>query len=424
MNLNEAIDVLTPDHFYESRHRYIWDGLLRCRELGVAATTHQGFPWVNSIILFSTLGKDGVLMMGGIEYLVKVEECTSVMCLSYYLPLLDKAKRLRDLFLVGEKIQEESSWAVDAAKAIGSALQMVEHLEEDTSTGDLTPKQMASQTMKLVEQMYHGQIESVEFGIQPIDEALILQAPDVLYLPARPSVGKTALMLQIMKHMCGNLKKHVGCFSLEMTFQQLLMRWISAMSGASTDDMRRKMGLKQEDLPRITHACQQISSFKFSIEDKGGLTIGEVRAKARGWKKQYDTKLFIVDYFQLVKGNAKRYDNREQELADVSRQIKEAAKELDTPWLVLAQMNREIEKRRTAKNPNPMPIMSDIRETGQVEQDADAIAFLTKRFEDPETETNDRNLFIRKQRMGEAPLSVPLFFRKKTQTFESREWEF
>lgn len=421
MNLLEAADALTGEHFYESRHQYVWDGILECHKLGVSATSHEGYPWVNSVMLVSTLNKTSVMMMGGLAYLSELETYISVMSCNYYIPLLQKAKQLRELFVVGQLIQDKSSVASDAAQAINVALQMVEDLDEGTSTGDLTPRQMASGTMQMVEQMYHGNIESVEFGIDIIDEKLLLQSPDVLYIPARPSVGKTALMLQIMRHMCGNLRKHVGCFSLEMTYQQLLMRWISSMSGASTDDMRRKGGLKQEDLPRITHACEQISNYKFSIEDKGGLTVGEVRAKARAWKKQHDTKLFIIDYFQLVKGNTDA-DSREQELAEVSRQIKEAAKETDTPWLVLAQMNRNIELRRTSKNPNPAPLMSDIRETGQVEQDADAIAFLVKEFEDADTETDNRNLIIRKQRMGEAPVSVPLYFRKKNQVFESRGW--
>jgi replicative DNA helicase len=421
MNLLEAADVLTVEYFYESRHQYVWDGILECHRLGVSAISHEGYPWVNSVMLVSTLDKNTVLMMGGLAYLSELETYISVMSCNYYIPLLKKAKQLRDLYVVGQIIQNKSSVASDATQAINVALQMVEDLDEGVSTGDLTPRQMASATMKMVEQMYHGNIESVEFGIQAIDSVLILQSPDVMYLPARPSVGKTALMLQIMRHMCGNLRKHVGCFSLEMTYQQLLMRWISSMSGASTDDMRRKAGLKEDDLPRITHACEQISNFKFNIEDQGGLTVGDVRAKARAWKKEHDTKLFIVDYFQLVRGNTDA-DNREQELAEVSRQLKEAAKETETPWLVLAQMNRNIELRRTAKNPNPVPLMSDIRETGQVEQDADNIAFLVKVFEDADTETNDRNLVIRKQRMGEAPVTVPLHFCKKNQTFEAREW--
>lgn len=421
MNLLEAADVLTEEHFYEMRHKYVWTGILRCHELGVAATTHEGYPWVNSVMLVSTLDKNTVTMMGGLSYLSDLETYVSVMSCNYYLPLLEKAKRLRELFVVGQLIQDESSTAEDATRAIGAALQMVEELDDDTCTGDLSPKQMAANTMKLVEQMYSGEIESVDFGIDVINQALILQAPDVLYIPARPSVGKTALMLQIMRHVCGNLKQHVGCFQLEMTYQQLLMRWISSMSGTSTDDMRRVKGLKDTDIPRLSHAVSQIANYKFSIEDKGGQTIGEIRSKARAWKKKHDTKLFIIDYFQLVKGNVD-VDNREQELADVSRQIKEAAKELDTPWIVLAQMNREIERRRSDKNPNPLPLMSDIRETGQVEQDADAIAFLLKRYEDAETETDDRDLFIRKQRMGEAPQTVPLMFRKKVQCFEAREW--
>ena len=235
-------------------------------------------------------------------------------------------------------------------------------------------------------------------------------------------MGKTSLAMTIAEHVAIDQKLPVGVFSLEMTSESLVLRMLCSRSRVNMRNVRDGF-LAERDFPKLTGAAGKLANAPLFIDDSSGLSILQLRAKARRMHQQYGIKLFVIDYLQLLHSTARRAENRQQEIADISSGVKSLAKELNVPVIVLSQLNRELEKDKDRK-----PRMSDLRESGSIEQDADLVGLLYKpsRGEDEEggggaqveEEAVPVNLLIAKQRNGPTG-DVHLTFLKSYTRFES-----
>ncbi len=247
-----------------------------------------------------------------------------------------------------------------------------------------------------------------------------LQDSEMVVLAARPSMGKTALMMNMFDYIGVELGLPVGVFSLEMSKEQLIQRLLCARARINMQRVRDGF-LAERDFPSLTSAGGKLAGAKIHIDDRAGITILELRAKARRWKIEYDIKVIGVDYLQLLKGTSKQsVSNREREIGEISSGLKGLAKELKIPVIVLAQLNRQPEARSGGR-----PKLSDLRESGNIEQDADLVGFLVRPevYEDDEEARQEKageaELIIAKQRNG--PIGdVQLTFLKEFTKFEDR----
>jgi replicative DNA helicase len=242
-----------------------------------------------------------------------------------------------------------------------------------------------------------------------------LHAGDMFVIAARPSMGKTSLAMNIAENVVLNQKIPVAVFSLEMTKAQLAMRMMSSNARVNMRNVRDGF-IRESDFPKLTSAAGRLSNAPLYIDDTPSLSILQLRSRARRVVQQFGVKLFVVDYLQLAKSTSQRAHNREQEIADISGGLKAIAKELDVPVVVLAQLNRDIEREKNRK-----PRLSDLRESGSLEQDADIVGLLYKPNRDGDDDESDGvavNLLIAKQRSGPTG-DVRLTFLKTFTRFES-----
>src|SRR6266480_355995 len=222
----------------------------------------------------------------------------------------------------------------------------------------------------------------------------------MIVVAARPSMGKTSLAMNIAEHVAIEQRQPVGVFSLEMTSESLVLRMLCSRSRVNLRNIRDGF-LAERDFPKLTGAAGKLANAPLFIDDSSGLSILQLRAKARRMYQQYGIKLFVIDYLQLVHSTSRRAENRQQEIADISSGIKALAKELNVPVIVLSQLNREIEREKGRP-----PRLSDLRESGAIEQDADLVGLLyrpARPNEDEEPSESDNeamaiNLLIAKQR--------------------------
>jgi replicative DNA helicase len=274
---------------------------------------------------------------------------------------------------------------------------------------------------------YHqrqGKLTGLPTGFIDLDKLTTGMHPgEMIVIAARPSVGKTSLAMNIAEHVAIDNNIPVGVFSLEMTADSLVLRMLCSRSRVNLRNVRDGF-LAERDFPKLTLNAGKLAGAPIFIDDSSGLSILQLRAKARRMFQQYGIKLFVIDYLQLLHSASKRVENRQQEIADISGGIKALAKELNVPVIVLSQLNREVEKEK-----GRAPRLSDLRESGSIEQDADLVGLLYKpasKSDDDESggasEPEDAipvNLLIAKQRNGPAQVDVHLTFLKTFTRFES-----
>jgi replicative DNA helicase len=298
-------------------------------------------------------------------------------------------------------------------------LQISEARVENTSN---TMKDLVRKSITTIEQ-YHqrqGAVTGVGTGFVDFDKMTSgLHEGEMIVVAARPSMGKTSLAMNIAEYVSVDLKLPVGVFSLEMTADSLVLRMLTSRARVNMRKVKEGF-MSEQDFPKLTGAAGKLANAPLFIDDTAGLSILQLRAKARRMWQQYGIKLFVIDYLQLLHSTARRADNRQQEIADISNGIKGLAKELKVPVIVLSQLNREMERDK-----NRRPRMSDLRESGSIEQDADLIGLLydpNKGDEDDgpreESDSKQVTLIIAKQRNGPTG-DVNLTFFKSYTRFES-----
>jgi replicative DNA helicase len=288
-----------------------------------------------------------------------------------------------------------------------------------------TIKELVKKAISTIEDFHQrqGMLTGVGTGFTDFDKMTTgLHGGEMIVFAARPSMGKTSLAMNIAEHVAIDERLPVGVFSLEMTSDSLVLRMLCSRSRVNMRNVRDGF-LAERDFPKLTGAAGKLANSPLFIDDSSGLSILQLRAKARRMHQQYGIKLFVIDYLQLLHSTARRAENRQQEIADISSGIKSLAKELNVPIIVLSQLNRELEREKNRK-----PRLSDLRESGAIEQDADVVGLLYKPSSGDDEEGGGGggseeeavavNLLIAKQRNGPTG-DVNLTFLKPFTRFES-----
>jgi replicative DNA helicase len=299
---------------------------------------------------------------------------------------------------------------------------------EHVKTDIVPTKVLVMEAIEQIEKLYEtrGSVTGLPTGFVELDRMTSgLHPAEMIVIAARPSMGKTALAMNIAEHVAIDIGKAVAVFSLEMSSQQLVQRILC--SRAKVDLQRVRNGfLSERDFPNLTAAASQVAAAKMFIDDTPGLSVTEMRAKARRLKSQHDIQLIVIDYLQLLRSMSRRaQDNRQLEISEISAGVKALAKELNLPIIVIAQLNRQPDAR--AKE-GGRPRLSDLRESGSIEQDADLVGLLVRPdYYETDDETKqeragEAELIIAKQRNGPTG-DVPLVFLKQFTRFESRARE-
>lgn len=407
-----------PEVFYDLRHQTIYSTL--------AEMFDKREP-IDLITLQQRL-KDAQLLdqVGGITYLASLPDTVpSAANLSYYIDIVREKHILRRMI---QACTDVVGRVYDFEGEVDALLDEVERdilriSESRVQSNSVTIKDLVKTAIGTIED-YHkrqGALTGVGTGFADLDRMTSgLHPGEMIVIAARPSMGKTSLAMNIAEAVAIEQRLPVGVFSLEMTAESLVLRMLCSRSRVNMRSVRDGF-LAERDFPKLTGAASKLASAPLFIDDSSGLSILQLRAKARRMHQQHGVKLFVIDYLQLLHSTALRAENRQQEIADISNGIKSLAKELSVPVIVLSQLNRELEKDKNRK-----PRLSDLRESGAIEQDADVVALLYKPSSDDdeggaapmEEEAVPVNLLIAKQRNGPTG-DVNLTFLKSYTRFES-----
>jgi replicative DNA helicase len=395
--LPRVIEVLRPSDFYTEAHRSIYNAMLRLFD--------RGEP-VDILTLQEELRRtDQLEPVGGPAALALLEEQASVA-----VHLIAYAQIVRDRAVLRELIQTSSQIIAQAFEAkddvqtlVDDAERKIFSLAERRLEGSALPiGKILRNTFEYIERLYERKehVTGVATGFEKLDlETSGFQPSDFIIIAGRPSMGKTAFALNIAQHVGITLRGRVLVLSLEMSAQQIVQRMLC--SEAKVDSQAVRTGyLSSSDWHRLTAAAGRLSEAAIFIDDSPGLTVLEARAKARRMKAEHGLDLLIIDYLQLMRGRA-AMESRQQEISEISRSLKALAKELNVPVVALSQLSRAVEARQAR---DFKPQLSDLRESGALEQDADVILFLYRSSqykEDlPPDERNIAEVIIGKQRNG------------------------
>jgi replicative DNA helicase len=420
--LGECIEKLKDsgaEFFYDLRHQTIYEMLAEM------FNTRQAID----VITVQQKLKDKQLLdqIGGIAYLSQLQDSVpSAANLSYYLEIV------REKFLLRKMIRtctEVVGRVYDYEGEVDALLDEVERdvlriSESRAQASVLGVKDLVNKAIGTIENFFSrkGTLTGLATGFTDLDRMTDgLHGSEMIVIAARPSMGKTSLAMNIVEHVVLEDKLPVAVFSLEMSAEALVMRMMCSIARVNLRSIREGF-MSESDFPKLTSAAGRLANAKLFIDDSAGLSILQLRARARRLAQQHGVKLFVVDYLQLLHSTARRsQENRQQEIADISSGIKALAKELKVPVLVLSQLNRELERDKSRK-----PRLSDLRESGSIEQDADLVGLLYKpnSGEDEDSTTTEEadgvpvNLLIAKQRNGPTG-DVSLTFLKPYTRFES-----
>lgn len=393
------------EEFYDLRHKALyshlvamWDARLPVDVISVQQRLRDA----------SMLGS-----VGGLVYLSNLMDAVpSAANFDHYMTILKEKSTLRHLLQAATGIVtkvHENSGAVDSLvdEAEREILKVGE--DSDFAGADLTQKDHVRAALDAIQQRFDGKMTGLPTGIAALDKLTGgLQPSDMIVIGARPSCGKTSLAVQIGM-VPAEAGVPVGIFSLEMTASMLTQRAIGTIARVNV----QRGNWTEKEMKLMSGAATKLSKLPFHIDDRSGLKMGQIKAKARRWHKKHKIGLLIIDYLTLIRPRSEKTD-RQAAVAEISNEIKGLAKELKIPVIALAQLSRDIEKGKERK-----PMLSDLRESGQIEQDADLIGFLYK--EDPNHDPADAilqiNLLIAKQRNG-ALGDIRMNFHKETTRFE------
>ena len=363
---------------------------------------------VDLITVQTELKNAGLLeQIGGVPYLDQLQNLVpSAANLPTYLDTLKEKHTLRRMIhACTGAVGRIYDFSGDIETLLDDVEKEILSIAESREANEVTEiKTLVSKSLIAIEKMHNqkGELSGIGSGFSDLDKMTDgFHGGEMIVVAARPSMGKTSIGMQIAEHVAIDLKLPVGVFSLEMSNESLVLRMIASLARVNLRTVRDGF-LSEADFARLSSAASRLSGAKLFIDDTSGLSILQLRARARRMHQQHGVKLFVVDYLQLLNAAGKRSEeNRQQEIADISSGIKALAKELNVPVIVLAQLNREIEKDKARK-----PRLADLRESGAIEQDADIVGLLYKPDRNKEDESKEEseacavNLLIAKQRNG------------------------
>jgi replicative DNA helicase len=414
--IGSAIEMVSNSSvFYRVEHQMIFDAIISLYE------RNRG-EGLDAVLLRDELKKRKQLEeVGGVEYLAKImESVPSSANVMYYARIVKDKMMLRELIAATTDILNDAyDGGGEPDEKLDAAEQKIFSITSQKVSGNAESlKDLVTQAYSLIEKREGSHVTGLPTGFFELDEVTCgLQNGEMIVIAGRPSMGKTSLALNIAEHIGVSNKIPVAIFSLEMGKQQLAERFLCGVSEVESQLVRKGM-LDTEHYQKLVSACGQLSEAPIYVDDTASLTPLELRAKARRLKSQYDIKCAFVDYLQLMHIGNSKVESRQQEITTISRYLKALARELNIPVVVLSQLNRAPEGREGHR-----PRMSDLRESGSIEQDADVVMLLHRedyyhRGESGYQEDNTAEVIIAKQRNGPTG-TVSLVFREKFTRFEN-----
>lgn len=406
----EVQEILQPDDFYREAHRIVYEAMVQLQNNDEA---------VDLVTLTEQLRKSEQLdKIGGLAFITQLANAVPTAAnVVYHAKIVKEKAELRSL--------------INAATAIASAAYEdnidVENIMDDAEKKILavanrqnggafeSMKSIVMRTFERINVLYEskGGLTGISSGFKDLDKLTAgLQKSDLILVAARPSMGKTAFTLNIASYV-GTHGGKVAFFSLEMSKEQLMQRMLCAEGGIDATKLRTGQ-LDTQEWNKLVHVADTLSRAPIYIDDTAGITVMELRSKARRLKAEHGLDLIIIDYLQLMQGRpSKNGDNRQQEISEISRSLKALARELDVPVIALSQLSRSVESRQIKK-----PMLSDLRESGSLEQDADIVMFLYREdYYDKDTENkNITDIIVAKHRNGPVD-TISLFFQKEYTKF-------
>jgi replicative DNA helicase len=416
--LGRVLDVLSPEDFYASENEIIYRAMLDLFE--------KNAP-LDILALQGYLGEKGMLeRVGNASYLATlVNSVVSPASITHYATIVNKKRVLRDLLSASHTINElgyqedkDIEWLLDEAE------RNIFSISQNSLRQKFSPVRDAlAEAWERIDTLHKGKgvLRGVPTGFEKLDNLLSgLQKSDLVIIAGRPSLGKTSLALDIARNAAVSHKIPVGIFSLEMSTQQLIDRFIAAE--AHVDLWKLRTGHLSEtsnDFQRINDALSRLAEAPIYIDDAASSNVLQMRAMARRLKSECDLGLIIIDYLQLMQPRQST-DNMVQQITEISRSLKQLARELDIPVLALSQLSRAVEQRHP-----PIPRLSDLRESGSIEQDADVVMFIyredkTKR---DSSRPNVAEILVEKHRNGPTG-RVELYFNQEKTSFSTLDESF
>ena len=387
-------ETLIPEDFYKEAHRVIYECMLKL---------YNNQSEIDLITLADELRDQGYLDdIGGIAYITSLSTIVPTTSnIKYYINIVKEKSISRQLISAANDIINlgyDSSTKVE--DVLENAEKKIFDISQERTTNDFQPiNQVLTETLSMLEKLYEekSDVTGLTTGFRDLNKKINgLQRSDLLLIAARPAMGKTAFALNLVQNAALKGDASVAVFSLEMSKEQLVQRMVAAQS--SVELKKIKTGtLAANDWPRITDGMAVLSGAKIHIDDTPGIKISELRSKCRKLKIEKGLDLVLIDYLQLMEGEGHN-ESRQQEIAKISRSLKILAKELDCPVVALSQLSRAPEQRADHR-----PMLSDLRESGSIEQDADIVMFLYRdEYYNPDTERkNIGEVIVAKNRHGE-----------------------
>lgn len=414
----DAMEVIAPEDFYRRSHQIIFQAMIQLNDRSES---------IDLITLKAEIEKSNSLEdVGGLTYLTELSQASpSAASIAYYAKIVDDKATLRNLIQTASRIvtkgfeqDEDVQSIIDQAEK-----SILEVSEKRNSNGFQSIAEVLNRTIETIDQLAQNneEITGLPTGYAALDKMTAgLQKEELIILAARPAVGKTAFALNIAQNVGTKTDRSVAIFSLEMGAESLVNRMLCAEGSIEASHLRTGQ-LSEEEWRNLIVAMGSLSNANIYIDDTPGIKISEIRARCRKLAQEKgNLGLILIDYLQLIEGTGR--ENRQQEVSEISRQLKKLAKELKVPVIALSQLSRGVEQRQDKR-----PVLSDIRESGSIEQDADIVAFLYRddyyRSDDddePEEQQNNNviEVIIEKNRSG-ARGTVELLFIKEYNKFSS-----
>ncbi|ALX49554.1 replicative DNA helicase [Lentibacillus amyloliquefaciens] len=409
-SLSSAAERLMPDDFYRASHQRIFDTMLKL--------TDRGEP-IDLVTVTTLLSNEKKLdEAGGVSYLSDLASSVPTAAnIVHYSKIVEEKALLRRLIRTATDIVT-SGFATedDVEDVLNEAEKNILEVSSQKNTGNFKAiKDVLIDVYDNIEQLHNhdGDVTGIPTGYRDLDQITSgFQRNDLIIIAARPSVGKTAFALNIAQNVSVNTDENVAIFSLEMGADQLVSRMLCAEG--NIDAQRLRTGrLEADDWSKLTMAMGSLSNAGIFIDDSPGIRVSEIRSKCRRLKQEHGLGMILIDYLQLIQGSGNSRENRQQEVSEISRALKALARELNVPLIALSQLSRGVEARQDKR-----PMMSDLRESGSIEQDADIVGFLYRDdYYDEESEKqNIIEIIISKQRNGPVG-NVELAFVKEYNKF-------
>ena len=379
--ITTASEIICGDDFYQTAYGVVFD----------------------SVVELFNEGKEVPEEISSLEFVRDLVAAVPTSAnVKYYAEIVAEKATLRKMIRLNEEIANACYLAKEPVEAIMERTEKkVFELVQNRNTGDYVPiKQVVLNALERIEKASKskGTVTGIPTGFIDLDyKTSGLQPSDFILVAARPSMGKTAFVLNIAQHVAFRQNKTVAIFSLEMSKEQLVNRLFSLESYVDAQ-LLRTGNLKDSDWEKLIEGAGTIGKSNLIIDDTPGISISEMRSKCRKYKLEHGLDLIIIDYLQLMSGSVgKRSDSRQQEISDISRSLKALARELNVPVISLSQLSRAVEQR-----PDHRPMLSDLRESGAIEQDADVVMFIYRDdYYHKDTEhVNEAEIIIAKQRNG------------------------